>query len=154
MVMVGNGVGRWNTMPMRRRSWTGSTPASYTSAPSSSTQPVTQPPSDSSCMRLRQRRNVLLPHPDGPITAVTVCVGKGIETSFTTARRPYSAVRRSASNCRRASAGGAMTLPDGPAGAERQHEHEPHEHEGRRPGEAVQLVERARRVDVDLQRQG
>src|ERR1700757_4187802 len=64
--MVGKGVGRWNTMPMRRRSWIGSTPASYTSAPSSSTAPGTQPPSDSSCMRLRQRRTGLLPPPAGP----------------------------------------------------------------------------------------
>src|SRR5437879_388363 len=150
--MVGKGVGRWNTMPIRRRSWTGSTPASYTSAPSSSTAPVTQPPSDSSCMRLRQRRNVLLPHPDGPITAVTVCVGNGIETSFTTARRPYSAVSRAVSSCRRASAGGGMALANGPARAEREHEYEPHEHEGRRPREAVPLLERPRRVDEDLQR--
>src|SRR2546427_880591 len=124
------------------------------SCPSSRTLPVTQPPSDSSCMRLRQRRNVLLPHPDGPITAVTVCVAKGIETSCTTARRPYSAVSRAVSSCRRPSAGGAMALPDGPARAEREHEHEPHEHEGRCPREAVPLLEWPRRVDEDLQRQG
>src|ERR671930_1122702 len=106
-------------------------------------------------MRLRQRSNVLLPHPDGPITAVTVCGGKGMETSFTTARRPYSAVRRTASSCKRASAGGggAMALPDRPAGGEREEQHESHEHERRGPGEPVPLVERPCRVHEDLEGQ-
>src|SRR6266496_4360081 len=105
------------------------------SSPSSSTLPVIQPPSDSSCMRFRQRRNVVLPHPDGPIRAVTVCAGKRIETSFTAARRRYSAVRRTVSSRRRASAGGggAMTLPDGPAGGEGEEQHQAHEDERRRP---------------------
>src|SRR5215510_10070053 len=57
------------------------------SVPSSKTDPVDQPLSDSSCMRLRQRRNVLLPHPDGPIIAVTVFVGKKTEVSFTAIMR-------------------------------------------------------------------
>src|SRR5690242_320180 len=61
------------------------------SAPSSSTDPVDQPPSDSSCMRLRHRRKVLLPHPDGPMMAVTVFVGKKSEVSFTAILRPNSA---------------------------------------------------------------
>src|SRR2546429_179307 len=103
-------------MPMRRRSGTASTPASYTSAPSSSTEPVTQAPSDSSCMRFRQRRKVLLPQPDGPITAVTVCAGNRRDTSFTTAPPPYTAVRRTASSWSRAAAGSAKTRTQGPAG--------------------------------------
>src|SRR2546425_1816789 len=150
--MVGNGVGRWNTMPMRRRSWTASMLGSYTSCPSSSTLPVIQPPSDSSCMRFRQRRNVVLPHPDGPINAVTVCLGNRIDTSLTTARRPYSAVSRAVWSCSRASAGGAMTLPDRPAGGEGKKQDQSHQHERRGPGEAVPLVERSGGVDVDLER--
>src|SRR6266536_4448254 len=123
------------------------------SASSRSTRPVTHPPSESSCMRFKQRRNVLLPHPDGPITAVTVCTGKGIETSLTTARRPYRAVSRAVSSCRRVSAGGAMTGPQGPAGGEGQEQDETHEHERRGPGETVPLVERTRPVGEDLERQ-
>src|SRR5260221_9225190 len=152
--MVGNGVGRWNTMPMRRRSWTASMLGSYTSCPSSSTLPVIQPPSDSSCMRFRQRRNVVLPHPDGPINAVTVCLGKRSDTSFTAARRPYSAVSRTVWSCSRASAGGAMMWRDRPGGGEREEQHETHQYERRRPGEPVPLVEWSGGVDVDLQRQG
>src|SRR5258708_39533109 len=103
------------------------------SAPSSNTEPVTQPPSESSCMRLRQRRNVVLPQPEGPITAVTVCAGNRSDTSFTTARRPYRAVSRTASSCNRASAGGAMVLPDDGAGGEGEHEHKDHEHQAPLP---------------------
>src|SRR2546429_5350745 len=131
-------------MPMRRRSWTGSTPASYTSAPSSSTDPVTQPPSDSSCMRFRQRRKVLLPQPDGPITAVTVCAGNRMDTSFTTAHRPYRAVSRTALSWSRASAGCAMARSHDPAGREGEDQHETHEHQRGGPGEAVPFVEPAR----------
>src|SRR6266851_5602380 len=121
------------------------------SAPSSSTVPVTQPPSESSCMRLRQRRKVVLPQPEGPITAVTVCAGNRIDTSFTTARRPYRAVSRTASSCSRASAGGAMVLPDGRAGGEGEREHEDHEHQGRGPRQAVPLLERSGRIGEDLE---
>src|SRR5438046_6094610 len=141
-------------MPIRRLSCTGSTASSYTSAPSSSTRPVTQPPSDSSCIRFRHRRKVLLPQPDGPITAVTVWAGKRMQTSFTTARRPYRAVRRTVSSRSRASAGGAMALPDGPAGGDAEQQHQRHEHEGRGPREAVPLLERPRGVLVDLVGQG
>src|SRR5213080_3227295 len=123
------------------------------SAPSSSTRPVTQPSPDSSCMRLRQRRKVLFPHPDGPITAVTLCLGNMTETSLTTARRPYSAVSRTVSSWSRASAGGAMALPNRPAGGEGEEQHESHQHERRRPGETVPLVERPGGVHVDLERQ-
>src|SRR2546430_6360596 len=131
-------------MRVRRRSCTGPTASSYRSAPSSSTRRVTQPPSDSSCIRFRHRRKVLLPQPDGPITAVTVWAGKRMETSFTTARRPYRAVRRTVSSRSRASAGGAMALPDGPAGGDAEQQHQRHEHEGRGPREAVPLLERPR----------
>src|SRR2546427_3790556 len=111
------------------------------SSPSSSTLPVIQPPSESSCMRFRQRRNVVLPHPDGPINAVTVCRGNMSDTSFTAARRPYRAVSRAVSSWSRASAGGAMTLPNRPAGGEGEEQHESHQHERRRPGETVRSEE-------------
>ncbi len=39
------------------------------------TAPFAAAPGACSCMRLRQRRNVDLPQPDGPITAVTLAVG-------------------------------------------------------------------------------
>ncbi len=36
------------------------------------TLPCTRPPATTSCIRLSVRRNVDLPHPDGPISAVIV----------------------------------------------------------------------------------
>src|SRR5207244_8472159 len=99
----------------------------------------------------RQRSSVLLPHPDGPITAVTVCVGNGIDTSFTAARRPYSAVSRTVSSRSRASAGGAMAGVQRPAGGEGEQQDQPHEHERRGPREAVPFVERTGRVREDLE---
>src|SRR5947208_17080784 len=96
------------------------------SSPSSSTQPVIQPPSESSCMQFRQRKNVVLPHPDGPISAVTVCVGYRIDTSLTTARRPYSAVSRAVSSCSPASPGCPIAGPQGPAGGEGEDQDETH----------------------------
>ena len=41
------------------------------SCPSSITRPVTRAPGIVSCIRLRQRRNVDFPQPDGPMIAVT-----------------------------------------------------------------------------------
>src|SRR5215470_17761532 len=93
---------------------------------SSSTLPVTQPLTDSSCMRFRQRRNVLLPHPDGPMIAVTVLDGNRSDTSFTIARRPNSAVKFAASSRAGASAGGTIALPDRPAGSHGEEEDQPH----------------------------
>ena len=69
--MVGNGLGRWNTMPTVRRTATGSTFEAYRSWSSSMTLPSTRPPGITSCIRLRVRRNVDLPQPDGPMKAVT-----------------------------------------------------------------------------------
>ncbi len=71
MDMVGNGFGRWKTMPTVRRTETGSMCEPYRSSPSSSTLPSTRPPGVTSCMRLRVRRKVDLPQPDGPMKAVT-----------------------------------------------------------------------------------
>src|SRR3954470_15136548 len=41
------------------------------SRPSSRTSPVTRAAGTTSCMRLSARKNVDLPHPDGPMSAVT-----------------------------------------------------------------------------------
>ena len=44
-----------------------------------------------SCMRLSVRRNVDFPHPDGPISAVTVPAAKSNVTSFSTCLAPNHA---------------------------------------------------------------
>src|SRR5512145_1850457 len=87
------------------------------STSSSSTRPVTQPPSESSCMRLRQRRNVLLPQPDGPMIAVTVWGGMASDTSFTAAVRWNRAVRRSVA---RRPESGSRTGPRGSGAGSRE----------------------------------
>src|ERR1700724_3982010 len=56
-------------MPMRRGTWTAEVPL-YTSSSPIRTLPVARASGTVSCMRFRQRTNVDLPHPDGPITAV------------------------------------------------------------------------------------
>ena len=72
-------------MPIWRRTPTGSTPGPYRSLPSSSRLPSTRAPGITSCMRLIERRNVDLPQPDGPISAVTVC-GRIVMFTPSTAR--------------------------------------------------------------------
>ena len=69
--MVGNGFGRWKTIPTVRRTATGSTDVAYRSLSSSMTWPSTRPPGTTSCIRFRVRRNVDLPQPEGPMKAVT-----------------------------------------------------------------------------------
>ncbi len=69
--MVGNGFGRWKTMPTVRRTATGSTPLPYRFSSSSITLPSTRPPGVTSCIRFKVRRNVDLPQPEGPMKAVT-----------------------------------------------------------------------------------
>lgn len=69
--MVGKGLGRWKTMPIVRRTATGSMPWPYRSSSSRRTLPSTRPPGVTSCIRLSVRRNVDLPQPEGPMNAVT-----------------------------------------------------------------------------------
>jgi len=88
MDMVGNGLGRWNTMPTCRRTITGSTPDAYRSFPSIVTSPFTCAPGITSCIRFRVRRNVDLPHPEGPMKAVTVRGSMVIETPSTARKSP------------------------------------------------------------------
>src|SRR6266566_5851988 len=120
---------------------------------SSRTSPCTLAPGVSSCMRFKQRSSVLLPHPDGPMIAVTVCAGNRSDTSRTARWCPKSAVRCAASRRSRVLADATIALPREPTRGERDSEHKPHEDECRRPGEAVPLVERPGRVHVNLQRQ-
>src|SRR5829696_5342327 len=61
------------------------------SAPSSSTRPVIQPCSESSCIRFSVRRKVDLPQPDGPISACTRLGAKLSDTDFTAVNLPYRA---------------------------------------------------------------
>ena len=60
-------------MPMRMRTSIGSTPlpTRFTFSGCSVMLPAYRVSGCRSCMRLKQRRNVLLPQPDGPISAVT-----------------------------------------------------------------------------------
>src|SRR5689334_12574741 len=101
-------------------------------------------------MRFKQRRNVLLPQPDGPMMAVTVWRGNGRLTSRTITFREKSAERRRVSSCTRVS--GAIPPAGGPSGCQRQAEHEAHEDQCGRPRQAVPVLEWPRRVGEDLER--
>src|SRR3954454_1206888 len=65
------------------------------SCPSRMTRPLTRAPGTVSCIRLRQRRKVDLPHPDGPMTAVTVRSVRSTDTPRTACTTPKNASRRS-----------------------------------------------------------
>ena len=70
----GNGFGFWNTMPMRRRTSTGSTLRRRRGRRrGSASVPSTRAPSMRSFIRLKQRSTVVLPQPDGPMNAVISC---------------------------------------------------------------------------------
>src|SRR6266550_7449326 len=120
---------------------------------SSRTSPCTLAPGVSSCMRFRQRSSVLLPHPEGPMIAVTVCAGNRSDTSRTARCVPNSAVRCAVSSRSRVLADATIALPRDPTGPKRNGEYETHEHERGRPGEPVPLIEWPRGVHVDLERQ-
>src|SRR6187399_776651 len=61
------------------------------SLPSSRIFPEIRAPSTNSCMRLRLRRRVDFPHPEGPMIAVTLFSGKLRETSLSTWLEPNQA---------------------------------------------------------------
>ena len=85
---MGNGFGFWNTMPTRRRSSVTSTLGEKTSSPWNVNDPSTRVPSTRSLMRLRVRRNVLFPHPEGPMSAVTRPAGMAAVTWRSAWARP------------------------------------------------------------------
>ena len=58
------------------------------SSPSSSMSPLTQAPTVSSCIRFSERRKVVLPQPEEPISAVTLFGSIVIETSSTAWKSP------------------------------------------------------------------
>ncbi len=98
MLIVGNGVGRWKTMPIRRRTSTGSTAGAYMSLPWNNTLPVILAPRTSSCIRLRHRMSVDFPEPEGPIIAVTDRAFATMLTFFRTWLAPNHALTSDASS--------------------------------------------------------
>src|SRR5919202_6808053 len=147
------------------------------SCPSRSTRPLTRAPGTVSCIRLRQRSSVDLPHPEGPMTAVTARDGKARSTprtawtlpnhassdsaaSRTSCPAPSAAALRGVSVTRGESAGPTCSVAvamvprarDEP-GRDADDENEPDENEGAGPGEGVPLVIGADGVGEDLQRQ-
>jgi hypothetical protein len=75
-------------MPTRRRRAVTSIPGAYTSVPPSSTRPVTRALGMVSFIRLRQRRKVDLPQPDGPMSAVIRRPASEVDTSARASRPP------------------------------------------------------------------
>ena len=66
-----NGLGRWNTMPIRRRTSTGSTTARRQVVAVVADHAVIDALGIRSFIRFSDRRSVVLPQPDGPMNAVT-----------------------------------------------------------------------------------
>jgi hypothetical protein len=93
---LGNGFGFWKTMPIRRRRATGSVSGAVMSRPSKRIVPPIRALGIRSFIRLKQRRSVLLPHPDGPISAVIWLRGMLIWMSFKANDAPYQTDRASA----------------------------------------------------------
>ena len=88
-IVLGNGLGRWNTMPTWRRSETTSIPGENTDTPSSRMSPERRVAGMRSLSRLIERKNVVFPHPDGPISAVTARRGIGSVMSKSAWVAPY-----------------------------------------------------------------
>src|SRR5687768_1275607 len=139
------------------------------SSPSSSTRPVIQPPSTSSCIRLRVRRKVDLPQPEGPMSACTRWASNPSETLFTAVNFPYIAVSLSVSirtfarvasgdlagaAARRVASAIEREPPaDGEPGAKAEHEDHQDQDERGGPGVAVPLLVGARGVGEDRERE-
>src|SRR5690349_4917728 len=126
-------------------------------SPSSNTRPVIHPPSVSSCIRLRQRRKVDLPQPDGPINACTRLGENPSDTLFTAANFPYIAVSFSVTTRSAAWAAGLVRSGtrlsvnsategrppvDREPGPQAQQEHHQNEDQRRGPGIAVPFLVR------------
>src|SRR5205814_6879505 len=120
---------------------------------SNNTAPLKAAPGVNSCMRFRQRSSVLLPQPEGPMIAVTVCAGNRSDTSRTARCCPNSAVRCAVSSRKRVLADATISGPRDPAGGERDDQHESHQHERGCPREPMPLIERPGGVHIDLERQ-
>src|SRR6266550_8236040 len=59
--------------------------------PRISTEPSTRARGTVSCIRLKQRKSVDFPQPDGPMMAVTACCGISSDTFLTAATSPKNA---------------------------------------------------------------
>src|SRR4030043_686462 len=89
MLMVGKGLGLWNTTPICRRTMMGS--VLYIAWSSSRILPETLALGINSCIRLMQRIRVVFPHPEGPMIAVRVFREKDRLMSFKTVCSPKEA---------------------------------------------------------------
>src|SRR5262249_1189536 len=145
----------WKTMPMRRRTCTGSTPGPYRFSPSSRTSPATPAPGTVSCMRLIQRMNVDFPQPDGPMIAVTALGATVRSTPCSTsdwpnhARSPFTQMPSPMlTSANRRPAPGRHSRGDTGHEDERDQDQRPC------PRLPVPVVVRQDGVRVDLQRQG
>src|SRR5208282_5059251 len=92
-MLLGNGLGFWKTMPMRRRNETASVPGVEISSPANRISPSIRAPVIRSFMRLKQRRSVLLPQPEGPMSAVILLRGMSIVMALRARAVPYQTER-------------------------------------------------------------
>src|SRR5919198_4790389 len=117
------------------------------------TSPATAVPGINSCMRFKHLSIVLLPHPDGPMMAVTVLAGNSSDTSRTARCWPKNAVSLTVSSRSRVLADATIPGPGDPARDERNDQYQSHENECGRPRQAMPFLIGAGRVYVDLKRQ-
>src|SRR5581483_9865774 len=118
------------------------------------TEPFTRALATVSCIRFRQRTNVDLPHPEGPITAVAWRGGIVIEMSYKACVDPNHAFSPATSMpdvtlpaaCERATTGDDADDTDGP-------DNERNEDKGPRPGQSVLFFEGRDCIGKYLQRQ-
>src|SRR5690606_38060540 len=113
------------------------------SCSSSSTLPTTQAPGVISCIRLSVRRKVLLPHPEGPISAWTRLAASDIDTFLTAVNLPYIALRLSVRTCGVTSLTPCEALAGCQSRREAECEHHQDQHQRRRPRQSVPLRIRA-----------
>ena len=86
---LGKGLGRWNTIPTLRRNAVTSVSGAKISSSPSKISPRYWQPSMVSFIRFIQRNNVDLPHPLGPMIAVTSAGGISRVTSLNAVPRGY-----------------------------------------------------------------
>src|SRR5271163_1091740 len=95
MIDIGNGLGRWNTMPTLRRNSIRSRSLKML-CPFNSTSPLYRCPETLSFIRFSLRRKVVLPEPVGPSKDVTARAGKSRLTASSTVLAPNPRVRSTA----------------------------------------------------------
>src|SRR4051794_25218194 len=106
-------------MPIRRRSVTGSVSGPEMSAPSNVSDPRIRNPGIRSFILLKHRKSVLLPQPEGPISAVILFRGMSIDTSRSAIDAPYQTDRSRAERTVGSAvpwAAGARAAAGGPGG--------------------------------------